>query len=139
MKVADLMEAGMTERDARNEALRRFGNLAHEMEESRAVRIARWMSDLPQDLSFASVYVPQATRLHRGRRAVLGAGHRRLRDHLRNRQRRHVPAASGRRSGAVDEHSEKPSHSGRSRRVSYHDRMVRIIGVVATAKARSYR
>jgi predicted permease len=54
MKVAELMEAGMTERDARNEARRRFGNLAHKMEESRAVWIARWMSDLMQDLSFAA-------------------------------------------------------------------------------------
>jgi predicted permease len=54
MKAAELMEAGMTEPDARNEARRRFGNLAHKMEESRSVWIARWIGDLAQDLTFAA-------------------------------------------------------------------------------------
>ena len=54
MKVADLMEAGMTERDARSEARRQFGNVTHQMEESRAVWIARWMTDLVQDVCFAA-------------------------------------------------------------------------------------
>src|SRR5476651_1917355 len=54
MKVADLMEAGMTERDARSEARRRFGNVTRQMEESRAVWIARWMTDLVQDVCFAA-------------------------------------------------------------------------------------
>src|ERR1700674_3929571 len=44
----------MPERDARTKAQREFGNALHKMEESRAVWIARWMSDLAQDLSFAS-------------------------------------------------------------------------------------
>src|SRR5471032_3655338 len=54
MKVADLMEAGMTERDARSEARRQFGNVTRQMEESRAVWIARWMTDLVQDVCFAA-------------------------------------------------------------------------------------
>src|SRR5471030_864330 len=48
-------------------------------------------------------YVPQATRLHCGRGAVLGARHRRLRDHLWNRERRPAAAASGRSAVAADE------------------------------------
>ena len=54
MKVADLKEAGMRERDARSEAQRQFGNVLHKMEESRTVWIARWMSDLAQDIAFAA-------------------------------------------------------------------------------------
>ncbi len=54
MKVADLTEAGMTERDAHSKAQRDFGNALHKMEESRAVWIARWMSDVAQDVSFAA-------------------------------------------------------------------------------------
>src|ERR1039457_6801384 len=54
MKVADLKEAGMPERDARSEAQRRFGNVLHKMEESRTVWIARWLSDLAQDITFAA-------------------------------------------------------------------------------------
>jgi predicted permease len=54
LKAAELMESGMSQREARNEALRRFGNLAHKMEESRSVWIARWITDLAQDLSFAA-------------------------------------------------------------------------------------
>jgi predicted permease len=54
LKAAELMEAGMAAGDARLEARRRFGNLAHKMEESRTVWIARWISDLSQDLAFAA-------------------------------------------------------------------------------------
>ena len=54
LKTAGLMEAGMTGSGARNEARRRLGNLAHKMEESRAVWIARWISDLGQDFAFAA-------------------------------------------------------------------------------------
>jgi predicted permease len=54
MKVADLTAAGMTERDAFSKAQREFGNALHKMEESRAVWIARWMSDVAQDVSFAA-------------------------------------------------------------------------------------
>jgi predicted permease len=54
MKIAELKEAGMAEAEARGEAQRRFGNVTHKMEESRTVWIARWMSDLVQDFSFAA-------------------------------------------------------------------------------------
>ena len=54
MKTAGLMENGMTESDARAEARRRFGNLTHTLEDSRAVWIARWLSDLLHDLAFAA-------------------------------------------------------------------------------------
>lgn len=44
----------MPERDARSEAQCQFGNVLHKMEESRSVWIARWISDLVQDVSFAA-------------------------------------------------------------------------------------
>jgi predicted permease len=54
MKAAELMEAGMLEENARSAARRQFGNLTQKCEESRTTWIARWLSDLLQDIGFAS-------------------------------------------------------------------------------------
>ncbi len=44
---------GMPEREARSAARRKFGNMTQTQEESRATWIARWLSDLTQDLRYA--------------------------------------------------------------------------------------
>ncbi len=54
MKIQELMEAGMTESDARGAARRQFGNFALHQEESRGTWIARWLGDLIQDTAFAA-------------------------------------------------------------------------------------
>jgi putative ABC transport system permease protein len=48
--VEDLVTQGMSEQDARSAARRKFGNMTQESEEARSTWIARWMSDLAQDL-----------------------------------------------------------------------------------------
>jgi MacB-like periplasmic core domain len=53
LKTRELMERGMTESDARSAARRQFGNLTLRQEESRHTWIARWLSDLMQDVAFA--------------------------------------------------------------------------------------
>jgi len=47
------VEQGMTERDALAAARRKFGNMTYTAEEARATWIARWLSDLGQDLRYA--------------------------------------------------------------------------------------
>src|ERR1700683_5126182 len=46
----DLVGKGMSEQEARAAAHRKFGNMTQKSEEARSVWIARWMSDLAQDL-----------------------------------------------------------------------------------------
>jgi predicted permease len=46
----DLVAQGMSEREARAAAHRKFGNMTQQSEEARFTWIARWMSDLAQDL-----------------------------------------------------------------------------------------
>ena len=46
----DLIAQGMSETEARAAAHRKFGNMTQKSEESRSTWIARWMSDLVQDL-----------------------------------------------------------------------------------------
>ncbi len=46
----DLAAQGMSEREARAAAHRKFGNMTQKSEEARSTWIARWMSDLTQDL-----------------------------------------------------------------------------------------
>src|SRR5215467_2370132 len=48
--VDDLLAQGTPEPKARNMAHRKFGNMTHTSEEARSTWIARWMSDLIQDL-----------------------------------------------------------------------------------------
>jgi predicted permease len=54
MKTQELMEGGMSETDARNTARRQFGNSTLHQEASRTTWIARWLSDLIQDLAYAA-------------------------------------------------------------------------------------
>src|SRR5258708_32825355 len=49
----DLAAQGMSEREARAAAQRKFGNMTRNSEEARSVWIVRWMSDLAQDLRHA--------------------------------------------------------------------------------------
>ncbi len=49
----DLVAQGMTEPDARAAARRKFGNMTQKSEEARSTWIARWMSDLAQDLRYS--------------------------------------------------------------------------------------
>ena len=51
--IDELAAQGMSEKDARAAAHRRFGNMTQRSEESRSTWIARWMSDLTQDLRHA--------------------------------------------------------------------------------------
>src|SRR3982074_2339034 len=46
----ELDAQGMSEPDARAAAHRKFGNMTQKSEEARSTWIARWMSDLAQDL-----------------------------------------------------------------------------------------
>ncbi len=54
MKTEENLEEGMTERDARAAAQKEFGNLTRQQEESRGTWIARWVTDLAQDLRYAA-------------------------------------------------------------------------------------
>jgi predicted permease len=46
----DLVASGMSQQEARAAAHRKFGNMTRKSEEARSIWIARWMSDLAQDL-----------------------------------------------------------------------------------------
>ena len=48
--VEELVAQGMSEQEARAAAHRKFGNMTQKSEEARTTWIARWMSDLAQDL-----------------------------------------------------------------------------------------
>src|SRR5580658_4746325 len=48
--VDELAAQGLSEPDARAAAHRKFGNMTQKSEEARSTWIARWMSDLAQDL-----------------------------------------------------------------------------------------
>lgn len=54
MRIQELRESGMAESDASSAARRGFGNLTLQQEESRGTWIARWLSDLAQDVVFAA-------------------------------------------------------------------------------------
>ena len=49
----DLVAQGMSEPEARAAAHRKFGNMTQKSEEARGTWIARWMSDLAQDLRYS--------------------------------------------------------------------------------------
>ena len=49
----DLAAQGMSEEEARAAACRKFGNMTRQSEEARSTWIARWMSDLAQDLRYS--------------------------------------------------------------------------------------
>jgi predicted permease len=51
--VDELVAQGMDEKEARAIACRRFGNMTHKSEEARSTWIARWISDLAQDLRYS--------------------------------------------------------------------------------------
>ncbi len=51
--VDELVVQGMDEKEARAIACRRFGNMTQKSEEARSTWIARWMSDLAQDLRYS--------------------------------------------------------------------------------------
>jgi len=46
----ELVASGMSQQEARAAAHRKFGNMTRKSEEARSIWIARWMSDLAQDL-----------------------------------------------------------------------------------------
>ena len=46
----ELVAQGMSETEARAAAQRKFGNMTQKSEEARSTWIARWMSDLVQDV-----------------------------------------------------------------------------------------
>jgi hypothetical protein len=48
--IEKLVAQGMSEPEARAAAYRKFGNMTQKSEEARSTWIARWMSDLVQDL-----------------------------------------------------------------------------------------
>src|SRR4030088_1269718 len=49
----ELVTQGMSEQEAHAAAHRKFGNMTRKSEEARSTWIARWMSDLAQDLRHA--------------------------------------------------------------------------------------
>jgi predicted permease len=53
LKTQELMADGMAEQDARNSARRQFGNPTARQEESRETWVARWLTDLLRDATFA--------------------------------------------------------------------------------------
>ena len=53
MKTHELTEDGMGESEARAAAVQQFGNILLKQEESRGTWIARWLSDLLQDVAYA--------------------------------------------------------------------------------------
>ena len=52
--IDELVAQGMSKPEARAVARRKFGNMTQQSEEARSTWIARWMSDLAQDLRFAA-------------------------------------------------------------------------------------
>lgn len=54
MKIEELMEDGMSEPDARDAARKQFGNLTRQQEEAREAWLTRWLSDLVQDVTYAT-------------------------------------------------------------------------------------
>jgi predicted permease len=52
--IDELVAQGMSKPEARAAAHRKFGNMTQKSEEARSTWIARWMSDLAQDLRFAA-------------------------------------------------------------------------------------
>ena len=52
--IDELVAQGMSKPEARAVARRKFGNMTQKSEEARSTWIARWMSDLAQDLRFAA-------------------------------------------------------------------------------------
>jgi hypothetical protein len=59
MMIREMMEGGMTEPEARQEARRQFGNLTQQQEEARGAWIARWLTDLLQDTAYAARTIRQ--------------------------------------------------------------------------------
>jgi predicted permease len=53
-RIDDLVDAGMSPKEARQKALRDFGNAALYLESSREVWSCRWLEDLAQDLRYAA-------------------------------------------------------------------------------------
>ena len=49
----ELVAQGMSEQEARTAAHRKFGNMTQKSEEARSTWIARWLSDLAQDLRYS--------------------------------------------------------------------------------------
>jgi predicted permease len=54
MRAADNLAAGMSERDARYDALKRFGNVTLMKERTREMDMMRWIETAAQDLKFAA-------------------------------------------------------------------------------------
>lgn len=52
-RVDELVAEGASEREARAAAHRKFGNMTQQSEDARSTWIARWMSDLAQDLRYS--------------------------------------------------------------------------------------
>ncbi len=63
--VQDLVGKGMSEQEARAAACRKFGNMTRSLEESRSIRIARWMSDLAQESASGVSRDAARCRIHR--------------------------------------------------------------------------
>src|ERR1700685_2317796 len=54
MRAADNLSAGMSERDARYDALKRFGNVTLLKERTREMDLMGWIETAAQDLKFAA-------------------------------------------------------------------------------------
>src|SRR5580693_6356618 len=54
MRAADNLAAGMSERDARHDALKRFGNVTLMKERTREMDLMGWIETAGQDLKFAA-------------------------------------------------------------------------------------
>src|SRR5262245_13301590 len=52
-RVDDLLDAGLTPKEARQQAKREFGNIAKYLEDSRAVWTPLWLQQLLQDVRYA--------------------------------------------------------------------------------------
>ena len=100
-RVADLMQSGLDEREARRQATLEFGGLEQVQEEVRDVWLTRWLRDFVYDLRFSARSLSAQPLVHRDRRAVAGAWHRRDHGDLFARRPGHPPRASGPRARAA--------------------------------------
>jgi FtsX-like permease family len=125
LKAQELMEDGMAEADAHNFARRQFGNLTLQEEASRGTWVARWLSDLLQDTAFAARVSPRFF-------DTLGI---RMVDGEDFRPGVHTDDIVIVNQALAGKAFPKENPIGRS--ISYLDRKVRIVGLVATAKSRT--
>ena len=94
-RIRELMAAGMTREAAASAVARRFGNPLRLREQSRDVKLLPWLDSMVRDVRLGVRALRKNGGGHRRRRAVAGAGPRRLRRGVLAGRRADPQAAAG--------------------------------------------